>query len=47
VTVVSVSDSDFDLVVGDGTSGVSRITVSVTCQGDEVCRMSWLAVGPM
>jgi prepilin-type N-terminal cleavage/methylation domain-containing protein len=47
VTVVSVSDQDFDQVVGDGTSGVSRVTVLVTCQGDEVCRMSWLVVGPM
>ena len=44
VTVVSVSDGDFDQVVADGTSGVCRVTVRVTCQGTEVSQMSWLAV---
>lgn len=45
VTVVSVSEQDFGQTVGDGASPVSRVTVVITCQGDEVCRMSWLVVG--
>jgi prepilin-type N-terminal cleavage/methylation domain-containing protein len=47
VFVVSVSEQDFDAVVADGTSGVSRVTVRVTCQGDQVFEMSWLVVGSM
>jgi hypothetical protein len=47
VTVASVSESDFDDVVQDGTSGVSRVTVTISCQGTEVCTMSWLVVGSM
>ena len=47
VFVVSVSEQDFDAVVADGTSGVSRVTVRVTCQGDQVLEMSWLVVGSM
>ena len=47
VSVVSVSEQDFDAVVGDGLSGVPRVTVVVTCQGTEICRMSWLVVGQL
>lgn len=47
VSVVSVSEQDFDVVVGDGASGVSRVTVRVTCQGDDVLTMSWLVIGSM
>ena len=47
VIVASVSEQDFDEVVADGTSGVSRVTVIISCRGDEICRMSWLVVGSM
>lgn len=47
VSVASVSEQDFGDEVEHGTSGVSRVTVTVTCRGEEICRMSWLVVGSM
>ena len=44
VTVVSVSDTDFNQVVADGMSDVYRVSVSVTFRGGEVCQLSWLQV---
>jgi len=44
VTVVSVSDTDFNQVVADGTSDVYRVSVSVTFRGGEVCQLSWLRI---
>lgn len=45
VTVVSVANQDFNQVVADGTSGVYRVTVTVTCDGDQVGVVSWLTTG--
>lgn len=47
--VVSVQCVDPDLittVVPDGSSPMARVTVTVLCDGQEVCSSSWLAVDP-
>jgi prepilin-type N-terminal cleavage/methylation domain-containing protein len=45
VTVVSVSDANYNQVVANGASTVYRVTVVISRSGADVCEMSWLIVG--
>jgi len=47
--VIAVQCVDPDLItttVPDGSSPMARVTVTVLCGGQEVCKTSWLAVDP-
>jgi prepilin-type N-terminal cleavage/methylation domain-containing protein len=45
VTVAAVSPTNFNQVLADGASNVYRVSVTITCQGQTVCSLSWLCLG--